>query len=718
MMKTLVIFLLILVSISLQVFSATIKVPADYPKIQLAINASVNGDTVLVSPGTYFENIKFGGKKIIVSSLFLTTGNYTYINNTIINGSIPSNPDTGSCVIFVNGEDSTSVIEGFTLTGGTGTKWVDEHGAGTYIEGGAILSALASPTIKYNLIINNEAIRRPSGIASTGGGGLRCGDGAPHILNNIIMNNRGMYGGGITLNYCGGAVVKNNIIVQNKVFQAVVGAPTYGGGGIWINSHKSANTSPNIVENNTIVGNVSYGDPSTSSAGIGGGIWAGTSLLQFNNNIVWNNLQALGHQVEISGSNTTITYNDLEESNSGIGNISLNPAFTDSSFYLSGSSPCIDAGNPSASYNDPPQTLNPSLAELPSMGTVRNDIGAYGGPARSFMPSFSQALILTPASGTDFGYLLPGGNKTVYIPFLNLGAAKGKIDSIRFVQNLSSELSSVTLLPFSISPGKKDSLAIKWSPLQQRILGDTVYIFINSSAEPAKISIAGNSIPTPSLHLDLTQLDMGNINVNTPAKDTSFYVYNWGTAFDSVVVAFNLGNVNPFNAKSVTPTLFKILPADSQKITFSISPPLITRVAFDIYTQPIQIISKFGSGQTIFSKSMRFHLTGVLDVQNENVNKLNFSLDQNYPNPFNPSTKINYYLPFDSKVTLEVFNIAGEGIGQLVNQEQSAGDYSVNFNSSSLNKNISSGVYFYKLTAVNTITGNIFSSIKKMILLK
>jgi hypothetical protein len=707
-----------MVSVSFSVFSASIKVPADYPKIQLAINAAFNGDTVLVSPGTYFENINFRGKKIIVTSLFLTTGNYTYINNTIINGSTPSNPDTGSCVVFVNKEDSTSVIEGFTLTGGTGTKWIDEHGAGTYVEGGAILSALASPTIKFNLIINNEAIRKPSGISSTGGGGMRCGDGAPHILNNIIMNNRGMYGGGITLNYCGGAVVKNNIIVQNKVFQAVAGAPTYGGGGIWINSRNAANSSPNVVENNTIVGNISYGDPTTSSSGIGGGIWASTSILQCNNNIVWNNLQTLGHQVEISGTTTTITYNDFEESATGTGNISVNPSFTDSSFYLSDSSPCTDAGNPSAAYNDPSQTGNPNLAEFPSKGTIRNDIGAYGGPARSFTPSFSQALILSPVSGTDFGYLLPGGNKTVYIPFLNLGAAKGNIDSIRFVQNLSSELSSVTSFPLIINPGKIDSLGIKWSPVQQRILGDTLYLFINSSDIPVKISVAGNSIPTPSLQLDVTQLDMGTFDVNTPSRDTSFYIYNRGTAFDSVVVAFNLGNVNPQNAKSVTPTLFKILPADSQKITFTVYPPLMVRIGLNIYTQPIQIISKFGSGQTIFSKSMKFHLTGILGVQNENDNKLTFRLDQNYPNPFNPSTRINYNLPFDSNVILEIFNITGERIGQLVNKEQPAGHYSVDFNAAAINKNISSGVYFYRITAVNKVTGNIFSSIKKMILIK
>jgi hypothetical protein len=94
----------------------------------------------------------------------------------------------------------------------------------------------------------------------------------------------------------------------------------------------------------------------------------------------------------------------------------------------------------------------------------------------------------------------------------------------------------------------------------------------------------------------------------------------------------------------------------------------------------------------------------------------NFELSQNYPNPFNPTTKINYSLPNDSRVTLKVYNIIGERVAQLVNEEQSAGYYVVNFGSS-YNKNITSGIYIYKLTAED-ITGKSFSSIKKMMLLK
>ena len=91
-----------------------------------------------------------------------------------------------------------------------------------------------------------------------------------------------------------------------------------------------------------------------------------------------------------------------------------------------------------------------------------------------------------------------------------------------------------------------------------------------------------------------------------------------------------------------------------------------------------------------------------------------FAVSQNYPNPFNPTTKIDYQVPVDAKVILEVYNIAGQKVMELVNQEQSAGYYTVDFGSSRL----SSGVYIYRLAAVDKATGANFSSIKKMMLLK
>lgn len=85
-----------------------------------------------------------------------------------------------------------------------------------------------------------------------------------------------------------------------------------------------------------------------------------------------------------------------------------------------------------------------------------------------------------------------------------------------------------------------------------------------------------------------------------------------------------------------------------------------------------------------------------------------FELSQNYPNPFNPSTKINYDLPVDGKVSIKLFDMSGKEVATLVNEVKTAGYYSVDFNASSL----SSGIYFYSISANN------FTATKKMMLIK
>lgn len=89
-----------------------------------------------------------------------------------------------------------------------------------------------------------------------------------------------------------------------------------------------------------------------------------------------------------------------------------------------------------------------------------------------------------------------------------------------------------------------------------------------------------------------------------------------------------------------------------------------------------------------------------------------YNLSQNYPNPFNPSTKINYDLPFDSKVSIKLFDMSGREVATLVNENISAGYHSINFNGA----NLSSGTYFYKIVA--DANGNNFTSVKKMVLIK
>jgi hypothetical protein len=100
--------------------------------------------------------------------------------------------------------------------------------------------------------------------------------------------------------------------------------------------------------------------------------------------------------------------------------------------------------------------------------------------------------------------------------------------------------------------------------------------------------------------------------------------------------------------------------------------------------------------------------------------KLSFGLElsQNYPNPFNPSTRIDYKIPYDANVFIEVFNVLGIKVAQLVNEFQGAGYYHVEFDPARDNVALSSGVYYYKITATDIKTGTSYNLIKKMVMLK
>ena len=99
-------------------------------------------------------------------------------------------------------------------------------------------------------------------------------------------------------------------------------------------------------------------------------------------------------------------------------------------------------------------------------------------------------------------------------------------------------------------------------------------------------------------------------------------------------------------------------------------------------------------------------VTGVRQADN-NVPQ-NFQLEQNYPNPFNPTTQINYSIPSSQKVSLKVYDELGKEVATLVNNEQAAGNYTVDFDAS----RFASGVYFYRIQAGS------FIQMKKMILMK
>lgn len=110
-----------------------------------------------------------------------------------------------------------------------------------------------------------------------------------------------------------------------------------------------------------------------------------------------------------------------------------------------------------------------------------------------------------------------------------------------------------------------------------------------------------------------------------------------------------------------------------------------------------QNLSPAASGSYAEIDDLSFSI--LTDVNDESAGVNDFSLEQNFPNPFNPSTRINYQIAKDNFVTLKVYDIIGNEVAALVNNQQPAGKYSVDFNSA----NLPSGVYLYRLQAGNYI---------------
>ncbi len=214
----------------------TINVPADQPTIQAGINAAHTGDTVLVAPGTYFENIDFTGKAITVTS---SAGPAT----TIIDGG-----GLSATVLFKTSELRTSVLSGFTIRGGGPHQNVLDNGSGVNIQG-------AAPSILNDIISNN------------GCHGIEVNSSAPLIQNNIISgttSTNGSYcsfnGSGILLigNPLNGGAIQpiwslHTIILGNTIEQNLH-AISYDGGGILIWANEGPVIEGNIIRNNATTG--------------------------------------------------------------------------------------------------------------------------------------------------------------------------------------------------------------------------------------------------------------------------------------------------------------------------------------------------------------------------------------------------------------------------------------------------------------------------------
>lgn len=388
-MNRIVLAFSLLVSSSLA--QATLVVPsATYPTIQSAIAAAINGDTVLVLPGTYQENLDVLGKDIVIRG----QGGPAL---TRVDGSLAALPT----VVFSTGSTRAALLEGFTITGGS------NPGNTAAAVGGGIRVVGASPTIRGCVVRNNSAGAYGGGIgvsdypanvaaspliegctvednaangaAFASGGGIACGGfgtaaptSAAEIRNCVIRrNSANTRGGGVILLYNAQCTIDGNQIYDNRT--AGVSGALDGGAGIFFSLNavctitnnriwrnvsasngggvKFFNVTGARVVNNTIVDNVGGGVAGYANTGAFGL----NVVCDFVNCIIWNNgaseFAFSGTDRNATPPSANVSFCDVTGGYPGTGNINANPGLLlvgSGNHRLSAGSPCREAGDSTA----------------------------------------------------------------------------------------------------------------------------------------------------------------------------------------------------------------------------------------------------------------------------------------------------------------------------------------------------------------------------------
>jgi hypothetical protein len=361
---------------------------ADFNNIQAAINTAVNGDIIIVSPGTYISpgnrDIDFLGKPITVRSTDPNDPN-------IVAATFIDCQNSGRGFYFHNSEDANSIVTGFTITNGRAAV------------GGGIYCLNSSPMLTNCSFINN--------LASDRGGGMYNKYNVPTIINCIFIgNNAGSLGGGM-FNDSSRSTLTNCTFSDNS--------SNYGGGGM-CNAYLSRPTVTNclFISNSAAVrggGMYNYlSNPtvinctlSSNSATRGGGMcnyYISSPMLT--NCILWSNTASTGAQIYNNDmiSSPAVTFSDVQGGWTGKGNINADPCFIEPGYWVDANdpniivepndpnavwldgdyrllfnSPCIDTGDPNyvPKPNETDLDGNPRVFDGDRDGAAVVDMGAY-----------------------------------------------------------------------------------------------------------------------------------------------------------------------------------------------------------------------------------------------------------------------------------------------------------------------------------------------------
>ena len=711
-----------------------ITVPHEYPTIQEGIDVAENGDTVLVSPGTYVENINFNGKNIIVGSLFLTTQDTSYISQTIIDGSNPSHPDSGSVVLFVNGENSYAMISGFKIQNGSGTRGIENE---YNFVGGGIAAHLSSPIIE-NLIVENNSCDV--------GGGIYCQEANPMIRNLIIKINFAEGGGGISLRNGSQPVIKNSTICNNQA--------DYGGGAI-----RALQGSNFLLKNCLIYNNIS-----------GHGIiylWNSsmdmTNTTMISNEITFLHLRGYFNTKIINSivrdhypgeeltffdlhpsSQLTFLYNNLDfdeddisdeyglEINGGEGNHFDDPNFSDSYFNnynLEIPSPCIDSGHPDLdgdgfTWEIDPDDRDPDgtrmdmgafyhhheAGDYPIIVEYNNGWNMVGLPL-TVGDSHYQSLFSSIFLGSLYGF------DGMYTSEEYLTEGTGYL--LRFTEDTEvvyegvhlSEIDIPVVGGWNLISGISTLVSVNHVYSSSIVYPGTVYGF-NGTYVNADYIIPGRGYWARVMHDGNIYLSSGLHQSKEIPEIVSHFPTN-KLIFSNGVYSTELFLDIPTNEKTLysysLPPLFDGLNLDVRYTgdwKIPIENNLIQiknkerKLSVNFHTDHLQeaIILKsekgnrfeLSSGETI---NLPEH-TRFLTVQRHQNIRESFSLFKTYPNPFNSKLRIVYQVQNPGEIKINIYNIRGNLVKTLTDNFHQSGPFQLDWNGDDrFGLPVSSGVY-------------------------
>ncbi len=292
-------------------------------------------------------------------------------------------------------------------------------------------------------------------------------------------------------------------------------------------------------------------------------------------------------------------------------------------------------------------------------------------------------------------------------------------DNMQFIATVKQEGVVASKDTFYVTVGKTDSLFFdnaesgigNWTTTSNKYLWDTTYVSSWSGSRSFADSRYGNSQNSTTSYFNLTPTINLSGKINPRLEFAIRYATETGYDYCRLQISTNSGSTWTSLAGRYTKTFLSQPSYIGSKYWVYEQINLNSYIGQNVKFRFLFYTDSGTPGDGVYIDDFRIvdykdNTTGITQVGNEIPKE--FSLLQNYPNPFNPETNIQFQVPSSKFVKLVLFDFLGREVKTLVNEYKQAGIYQVSFNAEGL----SSGVYFYKMTAGN------FSDVKRMVVVK